>query len=222
MNQFRTSLLHPIYENILHRILTGQLAAGERISESRLAAELSVSRTPVHAALHQLAQDGLIRLSPNSSPQVAVYSKEDIRDIGTLRLSLDDMAVRLAMLYGSRADFLALQKLAADCERGMRTGDDHLRRTADCDFHLLLAKISRNALLLQFQTEMYKRVNFILLTQRDVVVNRSIHVREHFDLIDAISRHDQQRAHAIITHHLVSFYDLEDQYPPNFFLSATK
>lgn len=220
MSKSRGSLIQSIYEDILGRILSGQLAAGERISEIRLAAELSVSRTPVHTALQQLAKDGLINLSPNSSAHVASYSRQDIHDIGTLRLSLDDMAVRLAMLYGSQSDFLALKKLATDCERGMLTGDDHLRRTADCDFHLLLAKISRNALLLQFQTEMYKRVNFILLTQRDVVVNRSIHVREHFDLIDAIAQHDAKRAHAIITHHLVSFYDLEDQYPPNFFLSG--
>lgn len=219
MSKQRGSLIQPIYDQLLGRIMSGQFAAGERISESRLAAELSVSRTPIHAALQQLAQDGLVEMSPNSSTRVACYSAQAIHDIGTLRLSLDDMAVRLAMLYGSRSDFLELQKIASDCERGMLTGDEHLRRTADCDFHLLLAKISGNSLLLQFQTELYKRVNFILLTQHGAVVNRSIHVREHFDLIDAMSQHDQDRAHSIITHHLVSFYDLENQFPPNFFLT---
>ena len=117
MYKSRGSLIQSIYEDILGRVLSGQLAAGERISESRLAAELSVSRTPVHTALQQLAKDGLINLSPNSSAHVASYSRQDIHDIGTLRLSLDDMAVRLAMLYGSQSDFLALKKLVNDCER---------------------------------------------------------------------------------------------------------
>lgn len=208
---------HPfVYEQILERIMNGEFAVGERIPESRLAAMLGVSRSPVHTALLQLAQDGLVTMSPNSSAHIACYSAQDLQDIGTLRLSLDDMAVRLAMLHGSRSDFLALKKLAEDCEQGMRTGNDRLRRNADCDFHLLLVKISRNHLLLNFQTELYKRVNFILLTHQDVVNNCTTHIQEHFDLIDAMSRHDIVLAHTIITHHLASFYNLEKHYPSGF------
>lgn len=111
-----------IYGQILELIMSGQLKAGERIPESRLAEMFQVSRPPVHAALLELAQDGLVTLSPNSSARVACYSERELHDIGTLRLSLDSMAVRLAMLYGSRADFLKLQKCAEDCARGMQTG----------------------------------------------------------------------------------------------------
>ena len=197
--------------------MSGQLKAGERIPESRLAEMFQVSRPPVHAALLELAQDGLVTLSPNSSARVACYSERELHDIGTLRLSLDSMSVRLAMLYGSRADFLDLRKCAVDCERGMQTGDGRLRREADCDFHLLLAKISRNHLLYEFQSELYKRVNFILLTHQNVVINRPEHIQEHFTLIEAIENHNQEQAHTIITKHLLSFYGLEERYPPGFF-----
>ena len=206
-----------IYEQILELIMSGQLKSGERIPESRLAEKFQVSRPPVHAALQELAKDGLVTLFPNSSARVACYSVQELHDIGTLRLSLDSMSVRLAMLYGSRADFLALQKCAENCERGMQLGDDRLRREADCDFHLLLAQISRNHLLYAFQSELYKRVNFILLTHQNAVINRTAHIQEHFALIKAITNHNQEQAHSIITHHLISFYGLEEQYPPGFF-----
>lgn len=219
MAKQRGSLIQPIYQQLLEQIMSGRLAAGTRISESKLAAELQVSRTPVHSALIQLANDGLVELAPHSSAHVAQYSEQAIHDIGTLRLSLDNMAVRLSMLYGSQSDFLELQKVAADCERGMLSGDERLRRTADCDFHLLLAKISGNHLLLKFQTELYLRVNFILLTQQNIVVNKATHIREHFELVQAIAQHDEARAQSIITHHLVTFYNLASQYPPNFFQS---
>ncbi len=207
-----------VYEQILERIMNGTFAVGERIPESRLAVMLHVSRSPVHTALLQLAQDGLVTLCPNSSAHVACYSTQDLQDIGTLRLSLDDMAIRLAMLHGSRSDFLALQKLAETCAQGMRTGNNRLRRNADCDFHLLLAKISQNHLLFNFQTELYKRVNFILLTHQNAVVNCTAHIQEHFELVDAIMQHDTALAHHIITHHLASFYYLENLYPPEFLL----
>lgn len=199
--------------------MDGSLKLGERIPESRLAGQLHVSRPPVHTALLELEQDGLVTLLPNIGARVASYSAQDLHDIGTIRLSLDSMAVRLASLYGSRADFLSLRKCAEDCRHGMLTGDRRLQREADCDFHLLLAKISRNGMPFELQTKLYKRVNFILLSNSGTVNNRPEHVQEHFDLIDAISNQEQERAHSLITRHLATFYDLEKQYPPGFFIS---
>ena len=46
-------------------ILTGELSAGEKLTEQELAARLGVSRGPVREALRALAEAGLIQLEPN-------------------------------------------------------------------------------------------------------------------------------------------------------------
>ena len=217
MSRNKENLSQPIYDTLLQRIMRNELSAGERISENKLAAEFGVSRTVIHTVLLQLKQDGLVNMIPRGSPQIAVYSADTIKDIGTIRVALDTLAIKLAMLYGSQADYLELEKLAKECERGMQTKDEYLQHTADSKFHLHLAKISQNNLLYQFQNDLYLRVNFILLTHHDTVTNYAIHVQDHFDLIQAILRRDENHARKLITRHLMSYYNLEEVYPPHFF-----
>ncbi|MCD8357026.1 MAG: GntR family transcriptional regulator [Clostridia bacterium] len=217
MSKSNKNLTQPLYDTLLQRIMQGEFSAGDRISENKIAAQFSVSRTVVHTALLRLEQDGLLKMIPRSSPQIATYSADAIKDIGTIRVAIDSLAVKLAMLYGSQADFLELEKFAKECQHGMQMHDEYLQHTADSKFHLHIAKISQSNLLFQFQNDLYLRVNFILLTHHDAIQNRSVHVQDHFDLIQAMLQRDERRAQEIITRHLVSFYNLEETYPPHFF-----
>lgn len=219
MPKSKASLSQPAYDYLLDLIMTRKLQPGDRIPETKVAEAFHISRTPVRDAMRRLASDGLIDLQPHRFAQVAAYSAEAVRDIGILRISLDSMAIKLAMLYGNQSEFMQLRQIAERCEQGMLSGDDAMRRTADCDFHLALARISGNGLLLQFQTELYLRINFILLYQRDAVINKQRHIRQHFELVEALCRHDEPRALAIISDHLCSFYDLRSQFPDDFFHS---
>jgi DNA-binding FadR family transcriptional regulator len=50
-----------LYERILHRIVAGELAEGERLpSEARLCEEFGVSRPVVREALSRLQADGMV------------------------------------------------------------------------------------------------------------------------------------------------------------------
>ena len=217
MPKVKESLSQPTYEYLLRQIMSGELKPGERIPETRVASAFGISRTPVRDALRHLESDGLVDLQPHRYAQVAQYSTETVRDIGTLRISLDGMAVKLALLYGSRSDFLRLRSIAEQCRQAMLAQNDALRRTYDCDFHKTLAEISGNHLLLQFQEELYLRVNFTLLYHKDAVVNERAHVQQHFDIVDALMEHDEPRALSLIYAHLRSFYDLDAAYPADFF-----
>lgn len=219
MSKSKSSLSQPIYEHLLHLIMTRQLAPGEHIPETAVAESFGVSRTPVRDAMRQLAGSGLIEIHPHRFAQVAELRPEAVRDIGMLRISLDSLAVKLAMLYGSHSDFMRLERIAARCAEGSQTNDDQLRRTADCDFHLELARISGNDLLLRFQQELYLRVNFILLYREDQVVNEQAHITQHFELVRALSDHDERAALRLISEHLCSFYNLTAQYPTAVFTS---
>ena len=54
------SLADQVFEHIETDILIGKYQRGEILTESRLSAELGVSRTPIREALRRLLQENLI------------------------------------------------------------------------------------------------------------------------------------------------------------------
>ncbi|MDO4270144.1 MAG: GntR family transcriptional regulator [Eubacteriales bacterium] len=219
MSKTSVGLIEPAYNHILSLIMTQQLQPGQKIPETKIAEQFGISRTPVRDAMRQLANEGLIEIFPNRFALVKQYSADEIREIGTLRVSFDTTAVKLASLYGSRADFLHLVELAEKCSNALGAHDRLTQIQYDCDFHLELAKISRNDLLVKFQKELYLRVQFILLTHPNSVTDELKHARQHFEIAEALMNYDEDSATNIIISHLTESYDLKDQYPSDFFSS---
>jgi DNA-binding GntR family transcriptional regulator len=217
MSKISASYGQSTYEYILNLIMTRQLMPGERVPELRIARELGISRTPVRDAMRQLANEGLIEIFPNRFAQVAQYDPDAIQDIGVLRIAVDTMAVKLASLYGSQADFLQLRQIAQNCHDAMEAGEVKLRRKYDSDFHLKLSTISKNELLAKFQKELYMRVQFFILHHHNPADNEKKQLKQHFEIVDALMAHDEAAAVAIICDHLSSFYNMRDRFPQDFF-----
>jgi len=78
-------------------LVKGQFRPGERIREVPLAAELKVSRIPLHLALERLAHEGFLDVRPTRGFVVQQFSTEDIYDAIELRGLLEGAAARLAV-----------------------------------------------------------------------------------------------------------------------------
>jgi len=81
-------------------IVSGEIAAGTRLSEVALAERLGISRTPLRAALARLGQEGLVEAIPSGGYAVRVFSREDVIDAIELRGVLEGTALRLAAERG--------------------------------------------------------------------------------------------------------------------------
>ena len=77
-------------------LVQGRFRPGERLREVPLAAELEVSRIPLHLALERLAHEGFLQLRATRGFVVQGFSTEDIRDAIELRGLLEGSAARLA------------------------------------------------------------------------------------------------------------------------------
>src|SRR5271170_3934348 len=77
-------------------LVQGRFRPGERIREVPLAAELKVSRIPLHLALERLAHEGFLEVRPTRGFVVQRFSTEDIYDAIELRGLLEGAAARLA------------------------------------------------------------------------------------------------------------------------------
>jgi GntR family transcriptional regulator of vanillate catabolism len=77
-------------------ILDGELRAGDRLSELRLAARLGVSRTPLRLALAQLEHEGLLEPLTGGGFALRSFTGQQVADAIDLRGVLEGSAARLA------------------------------------------------------------------------------------------------------------------------------
>src|SRR5262245_53916668 len=127
---------------IQRMILAGDLPAGERLDQIRLAEQLDVSRHPVRQAIERLAERGFVQLSPHRSAVVTSHSVSDLVELYSLREQLEEMALRASwplLVTGGTADVeaiharLAAQDSEADIEGYMHENRAfHLRFYRDC------------------------------------------------------------------------------------------
>jgi DNA-binding GntR family transcriptional regulator len=143
------------YQHLQEQLWSGGLAAGEKISEARLAAELGMSRTPVREAIRRMEVEGVVTQVPSSGTYVAVPERAEIVEAYEVRMAIENFAVRKATRRMKPAQAVELQKLCDQMREAIRafrkskkqvmTGEP-LRRylNADLGFHLLLLKAADN------------------------------------------------------------------------------
>jgi len=91
------SLTDVVYQKIRNDIINGRIQQGHKLSEIKLANDLSMSRTPVREALKQLEMEGLIDSIPNRGAIVVGVTDQDMKDLNTIRQTIEVVAMRLVV-----------------------------------------------------------------------------------------------------------------------------
>lgn len=200
-----------VYERIKEMILHLDLKPGDRIPELKICEQIGSSRTPVREALRQLSSEGLVTLYPRRFAEVSTFDDEKIEQVGTVRLSQELLACRLAILNASDEDFLSLQQLVRQCEMGAECGNIYDRIVYDLQFHIHIAEIGKNKLLLQEMQKTCLLVHLIQISKYTTVADSLIQIRHHQEIIDALKSRDNARVSAIICHHLYDFFHISPE-----------
>lgn len=91
-----SSLKDNVYAYIAGRIDSGELSAGDRVSEQAICDAMGVSRTPVREALIQLASDGYLDNLPRRGFRVRGFDRENALGVFEIMGPLDGQAAYLA------------------------------------------------------------------------------------------------------------------------------
>lgn len=98
-----------VYSLVRERIATGQYDPTTTLTESVLAEESGVSRTPVRAALHRLATEGIVKVTPGRRVRIAASRGEEVAHIYALRIFMEMVAVRITVPQLNPGDHEALR-----------------------------------------------------------------------------------------------------------------
>ncbi|MFI6081244.1 FadR/GntR family transcriptional regulator [Streptomyces sp. NPDC051217] len=196
-------------------IALGELVAGDRLPAERdLADSLSVSRTSLREALHQLEAKHLIERRPGRGtvvlappPQVEdLYAT--LADLSGADRELTDVAELRTVIEPKIAEFAALRATSADLlqmDGILRATDENLRGARslelDVQFHLTLARASHNPLLTALTTMVSSWTTPVRKDSHRSREGRRVSLAGHREIRDAIKARDPaSAAHAMRLH----------------------
>jgi len=203
------------YVYIQKKIAARELPAGKAISEVALAAELGISRTPVHEAIRQLLGEGLMEEDSNGSTVVVRLTQQDFVELYELRSVLEAHAVsKIAKRKLSDKDIERLQSLTGEIKtlrselvksKKKVLDDAQMRRfeIADISFHTFLMSNAENAAALKI----FNKLRYLIRAFAARHAGHSaealtrIHT-EHLDMIHALADGDVGKAMRTITQHI--------------------
>lgn len=84
-----------IYRLVHHRIVSGDLVPGTRLSETEIAEAYGISRQPVREAFIKLSEDGLLEVRPQRGTYVRKISVAAVMDARFVREAIEADVVRL-------------------------------------------------------------------------------------------------------------------------------
>ncbi|MBQ9014803.1 MAG: GntR family transcriptional regulator [Firmicutes bacterium] len=188
------SLAEEVTEILRNRILHGEYAMGEKLTENIIAAELKVSRTPIRDAFRQLEKEQLIEYIPNKGCFARGFSKEDMKDIYAVRAAVEELAIRRVI---SCADARAIRQLEEQLER-MRvyTQQNNYEKLlqANEEFHLMIYRMTESRFIVQ---TMKTYQEYVHLARKEALKKEQYLTEiyeEHEALFQAIAARDEAAA----------------------------
>lgn len=136
-----------IAEQLRAAILSGEIAPGAQIVETALAGLFQVSRGPLREALRQLVEEGLLVTVPYTGTHVITLSVDDVREIHSMRVTLECMAFEQAWDKRDAAFRAELQRRHAALIATIDEGDDRAAILAELELHGLVYEASGHRLL---------------------------------------------------------------------------
>jgi DNA-binding GntR family transcriptional regulator len=202
----RVVLREQVKELILERILNGTYRPGERLVETRIAAELGTSQAPVREALRDLELLRFVESTPFRGARVREVSQEELLEIYPVRAAIEEVAAReaatrLAGNVDALADELEAMHQAADAN------DLHAQVEHDVAFHRLIVEASGNRILLETWKSLRIEARTIVTALRTGLDGHEIAER-HRPVLEALRERDPGRAGTTLRRHVEQYGEL--------------
>ena len=198
-------------------ILSGQLAAGDRLPPERILGDrFGVSRTVVREAIRGLAATGMVEVRSGSGTVVArvgagsvaetmqLYLRGASIDYGVIDEVRTMVEVHVAGVAAERATHADLDDMRAVLESMAATADDHQRCAVhDAEFHRCVARATHNPLYLAVLDAIGEPIMTVRQGTLSMPGRPSTAIDAHRRILDRIAGQDPDGAREAMRVHLV-------------------
>jgi GntR family transcriptional regulator, vanillate catabolism transcriptional regulator len=195
----RLNLDDHIYGRVRTMIAEGELLPGERIVPEQLATKMSVSRTPIIAALKRLAHGQVLEWRSRRGVYVRRLTRRELAAIFEVREVLEGLAARRAAETIQPEQIEELRSLFRDIDTTESPSAQHHYIRQDYLFHIRLLEIADSVPLFRTMDSVNIMVmafsGGLLRPMRDVL-------EEHETILKALAEHDATNAEVAARDHI--------------------
>ena len=197
-----TSTTHSIVEALTRAIVEHRLLPGAKLVEQKIADRFGVSRTIVRQAFNRLSELKLVRLEPARGAFVAAPSITEAREVFAVRRMVEGQMMRELVASIRPAQLRTLKAhLKAEGDAVKRI-DVQARTQLLFDFHVELARVLGNQVLVNLMDELVSRCSLITLMYQSASAAAHSH-EEHAQIVKALGAKDEERAVQLMQAHLL-------------------
>ena len=177
------SVVDAVAAELRRRILKGRYQLGERLPETQLTEHLGVSRPPLREALRIVEKAGLVVSAPRKGWSVVSLTVKDVREIYSLRDSLERLALELGVPTDGPSRVVPLRDSLLRMSAAAKSGRLEELTVLNLQFHRGIAALPGHKRLL----ESYD----MLAAQLQLCMSRNLALRNALsgDPGESIARH---------------------------------
>jgi DNA-binding GntR family transcriptional regulator len=202
----RVSLVEQAYASIKHSIVTTAFPPGAGLNEIQLSQELGIGRTPVHHALHRLAQEELVDILPRKGVRVRPVLQDEIAELIEARLVIEPYCAAQAAERVTEVQLKEPCRILGDAEAELGAeGETEALMKLDGAFHSWANRVGGNRVLVDVLDQFQNRsARFWFLSLSDTSHAQRVH-EEHKAILRAIGARDPEGARQAAEEHIKSF-----------------
>ena len=201
-----------VYERIWTAIVNHSLPPETRLVEERLCEIFGIGRTRLRQVLQRLAHEHVVTLMPNRGAMVSKPSVREAREVFAARRVLEAGAVADLIKSAPRASCKRLHDHLVREQTAWREGKRRASLKLSGEFHLLVAEMAGNQILVDMLRDLISRSSLIIAVYQAPGAP-SCPPREHLQLLAALERRDSGAAALMVRHLDQVLADLRLQEP---------
>lgn len=191
--------------HLTQAIITGELAQGQKLSETDLATRFEISRGPLREAIRKLEGRRLVQRIPHAGARVVSLDKAKMADLYRVRESLEGMAARMAAEFMPLEDIQQLRALLDQHSRDIQAtdGQQYIQSEGDFDFHYRIAAGSQNQMLIDLLgDELYHLLRMCRYRTSRLAQRTNPALRQHYQIVEALENRDGELAELLMRRHI--------------------
>lgn len=191
-----------IYESLRSMIVHFDLAPGSRVTETQLADHFQVSRTPIRAALQRLENEDLLTIKAKQGCFIRNIDMLRISHYYDVRVSLENLVLSEICNLKDQGELRNLAELWHPEQLHFGIEVTNELKSAEENFHLQLAHISRNSVLANYIADISDHIRVVRRLGWPNKKSVTDTYEEHYRICELLLNQDLASAQAEMTNHI--------------------
>ena len=216
-NQFMTAEIIAIpraalHEQVAHRLrqmlVENRIPPGAKLNERELSDELNVSRTPLREAIKMLAAEGLVELLPNRGAIAVDLTELDILNTFEVMAGLEAQSGELAAQRVTDAELAEIKAMHYEMLAAYTRRDLPAYYRLNAAIHCAINLAAKNPVLTLTYNQVNARLQALRFRSNQDGEKWSAAVKEHEQMINALTARDALAMRAVLMGHLINKRDV--------------